>query len=176
MRVGILGVDARGVQLAQMLLRAGHVVTLSDPVDAERAQRAANGVAGASAVALADQVRLSDILVFMIRSQEIDRAIDALGRVDGPVIVETSRPAADGSMPSVAEQLVQRLGTSRIVKTLTQALEPGEAVLVAGDDADAKRIVSEVIASIGMRPVDAGMLLQARRMESATATADPIMQ
>lgn len=175
MQIGIVGSDSRATQLATMLVRAGHGVTISDPLADERATRAANGLTGVTPLTPADQTTASDMLVFMLRSQEIDSALAAYGNVERAIVVETSRPASDGTKPSIAEQLGSRLGTKRIVKTFTDTLEPGEAVLVASDDTEAKAVVSGVIASVGMRAVDAGSLIEARRIERGTAKGDPIM-
>lgn len=76
---------------------------------------------------------------------------------------------------SSAELLQQRLPGATVVKTLNTVFasryaNPTEGglpldALLAGDDADAKAAIGELLTSIGLHPVDAGGLRMARALE-----------
>ena len=106
------------------------------------------------------------------------------GQLDGKVLVDITNPVdfatfdnltvpADGS---AAAELARELPQSKVVKafntnfagTLATGSVGSEttAVLIAGDDADAKSAVAEFVSAAGLRAVDAGSLKRARELES----------
>ena len=76
---------------------------------------------------------------------------------------------------SNAERIQERAPGARVVKAFNTAFASRQADPVvegmpadgflAGDDAEAKQKVSELIRSIGFRPIDAGPLVMARALE-----------
>ena len=102
----------------------------------------------------------------------------------GTVVVDLTNPVDfatfDGlTVPadsSAAAEIAAALPTARVVKafntTFAGALAAGDVlaqpttVLMAGDDADAKATLAEVVTAGGLRPVDAGSLKRARELEA----------
>jgi NADPH-dependent F420 reductase len=81
---------------------------------------------------------------------------------------------ADGS---AAAEIAAALPRSRVVKafntTFAATLASGSVgeqqpttVLIAGDDADAKSLLAEIVTAGGLRAIDAGSLRRARELES----------
>jgi NADPH-dependent F420 reductase len=95
--------------------------------------------------------------------------------ITNPVNYKTMQPATNGT--SGAENIASLLPvTSRVVKAFNtifaNVLKNGEAgglpldIFIAGDDAQAKAIVSQLIESSGMRAIDTGPLMRARQLEA----------
>jgi NADPH-dependent F420 reductase len=105
-------------------------------------------------------------------------------QLDGKVIVDITNPIdTDAFEPlaldsgSAAQELdAAAPGGAKVVKafntTFAATLAPGEVsgtqldVLIAGDDADAKGKVAELVESSGLRAIDAGPLRRARELEA----------
>ncbi|WP_228313097.1 NADPH-dependent F420 reductase [Streptomyces fungicidicus] len=105
------------------------------------------------------------------------------GALAGKVVVDISNPVDFSTFDSLvvepgtsaAEQIAAAAPGARVVKafktTFAGPLVAGEVagrpldVFVAGDDDDAKRSVSELVSSAGLRPLDVGPLRRARELE-----------
>jgi predicted dinucleotide-binding enzyme len=95
--------------------------------------------------------------------------------VDTTNRVDPSDPGSvlDGS--SAAEQIQARVPSAQVIKAFNTALAARQADPVvdgvaldgylAGDDDKAKQTVSELVGSIGFRPIDVGPLVMARALE-----------
>lgn len=182
MTIAIIGAGNVGRALATSLTRAGHavLVTSRDPehagaVASETGARAirsnAEAAAGADIVVLATPFSSVEAIAAEIRDGVTGKVvIDATNRMsfgaDGPDIDTTV---------SNAEELAALLPGAKVVKAFntlfasSQSDPFAEGVqldgYVAGDDADAKTVVLDLIASIGLNPVDAGPLSRARQLE-----------
>jgi 8-hydroxy-5-deazaflavin:NADPH oxidoreductase len=107
---------------------------------------------------------------------------EAGGALDGKVVIDTTNrvdPAAPGSTldgTSSAEQIQARAPGAKVVKAFNTAFASRQADPVvdgvaldgflAGDDDQAKRTVTELVDSIGFRPIDVGPLVMARALEA----------
>lgn len=183
MKIGIIGAGNVGSTLAKSLVAAGHDVTIAarTPEHAEEAATAAgatHAVNAASAAAVADVVVLA---VPFAAAEEVAREIRPV--MNGKVLVDVTNPAKpDWSGPlfegasSGAERLAEWLPEARVVKALNTIFAANLANptahgtpldgYVAGDDPAAKRLVLELVASIGLNPIDAGPLRSARQLEA----------
>jgi len=181
MKIAIIGAGNVGGGLAAAATKAGHdvVVAASDPASA--AKTAAN--TGATAVATnADAVQGADVVVLAVPNGVVPTVVADLGpALDGKVLVDATNPLNDTytdlttTGTSAAEALQQQAPGAKVVKALNTVFasryanptEDGKplAALVAGDDAAAKATVSELVESLGFRPVDAGSLRYARSLE-----------
>ena len=126
-----------------------------------------------------------DIVVLAVPHVAIDEIVAARGAdLAGKVVVDITNPLnfetfdslvvpADGSR---ASELAKALPDSRVLKafntnfaaTLGAKTVGGQptTVLIAGDDADAKQALAEVVRAGGVSAVDAGSLSRARELES----------
>lgn len=102
----------------------------------------------------------------------------------GKVVVDLTNPLDFATFDSLvvpadssaAAQIAAALPQSRVVKafnttfagTLASGTVGGSptAVLLAGDDAEAKQLVADVVTPAGLRAVDAGSLRRARELEA----------
>jgi NADPH-dependent F420 reductase len=182
MQVAIIGSGNVGKALAGSLTRAGHAVTLtaSNP---DNARAAAEQTGAGSAESNQDAIRSAEVVVLAVPYPALDAVLaedgDALA---GKVLVDTTNrvdPSDPGRVldgSSAAEQIQARVPSARVVKAFNTALAARQADPVvdgvaldgylAGDDDLAKRIVAELLGSIGFRPLDVGPLVMARALEA----------
>jgi 8-hydroxy-5-deazaflavin:NADPH oxidoreductase len=181
MNVAIIGAGNVGSALADSVTRAGHQVTItaSSP---DSAQQVAEQVGSRVAAGNREAVEGADVVILAVPTPNLDELLGELDdALDGKVVVDvTNRMNPDdlGSTldgTSNAERIQERAPGARVVKAFNTAFASRQADPVvegmpadgflAGDDAEAKQKVSELIRSIGFRPIDAGPLVRARALE-----------
>lgn len=181
-RVAIVGGTGRlGLALARRLHRAGVDVVLGSR-DASRAQAAAGSIdLPAHAGRLnADAAGLADVIVITVPYDGHGQILAGIaGAAAGKVVMDATVPfgrAADAARPvaAAAEETRGLLPAARVVAGFHTVSAPMLAdltrpphgdVLLCGDDPGAKDLVAGLVRRIGMRPVDAGPLVQARTLE-----------
>ncbi|MGW9493730.1 NADPH-dependent F420 reductase [Streptomyces prasinus] len=177
---------ARGI--GTRTLAGGHTLWLYDRTRTKADELAASlGRAASGAdVAAVDEgaVADSDVVVLALPYPAgRDMAAAWAGALAGKVVVDISNPVDFATFDSLvvepgtsaAEQIAAAAPGARVVKafntTFAGPLVTGEVagrpldVFVAGDDDAAKRTVSELVSSAGMRPLDMGPLRRARELE-----------
>jgi predicted dinucleotide-binding enzyme len=170
MEIAVLGSGNVGKALASSFTRAGHRVTLtaSNPDNA----RAAASQTGAQAADSNQQAAAGgEVVVLAVQYPTVDAVLAEAGdALNGKVLIDTTNrvdPADPGSVldgTSAAEQIQARVPGAKVVKAFNTAFASRQADPVvdgvaldgylAGDDDQAKQIVSELVGSIGFRPVD----------------------
>ena len=183
MNISVLGTGNMATGLAVLFAKAGHTIILGSR-DADKAKAVAgklgHGIVGA---ALADAARNSDLVVLAVPFDAAAAVISAAGDLSGKTLVDITNPmTADysalviGHTTSAAEEIQKLAPTAKVVKAFNtvfaSVLEAGgvaagrpATVFVAGDDADARRSVSELAASAGLEPLETGGLASARYLE-----------
>ncbi|MPV39086.1 NADPH-dependent F420 reductase [Georgenia subflava] len=184
MQVTIVGYGNMGRAIATRAVQAGHTVQILGR-DPEKAQQLAAELGGdATAGSLEDELT-GELVIPTLYYQPLLELLDGLGdKLAGKVVVDITNPVDvetfDGMLPpgdsSGAQEIQQRLGNATVVKafntTLAGPLTAGEVdgqkldVLVAADDDDARRTVTELVESLGLRALDAGSLKRAREVEA----------
>lgn len=192
--IGFIGSGHIGSQLARLAVARGHDVVLSNSrgpetlgdLVAELGERARAGTVQEAAEA-------ADIAVVTI-------PLSAIGSVPveplaGKIVIDTNNyyPQRDGHIAELddettttSELLQAHLPQSKVVKAfnhiyasaLTTEGQPSgtegrRALVVAGDDADAKRVVAELIDSFGFDVVDLGPLSEGWRIQRDTPGYGP---
>jgi predicted dinucleotide-binding enzyme len=185
MRIGIIGSGRIGATVAHLLVCAGHEVAIANSrgpesltdlvADLGATARAAAGVEAAAAFGDA-------VLVAIPLHAAGGLPADAF---DGKVVIDANNyyPGRDGDIAALdddtstsSELLAAQLPGARVVKafntmffeTLAGEGMPGAprhqrlALFVAGDDADAKRLVSELVEELGFAAIDTGGLADSR--------------
>jgi NADPH-dependent F420 reductase len=189
MNVTIIGSGNMGRGIGTRAVAGGHSVTFVD-TNLEVAEKAATDVSASakngakvSAASLGD-AQLGDVVVFAVwYGTNLELAKQLGNKLAGKVVVDIANPlnsTYDGlttaSDSSSAEDLAKAIVSgARVVKafntTFAGTLLTGESggqkldVFIAGDDADAKSKVAQLITDGGMRAVDAGPLHRARQIE-----------
>ena len=184
MKVTIIGAGNMGRGVGTVAVKGGQEVEILDRDPAE-AQRLAEELGG-SATALEPGAPLGgEIVVLAVYYPGIKDAVRDYGdALAGKVVVDITNPVDTETWDSLATppgtssaQEVQELvpeGTA-VVKafntTFAATLGGGEVagqrldVLIAGDDEEAKRKVSQLASDAGLRPIDVGPLRRAEQLE-----------
>ncbi len=183
MRIAVIGAGRVGQALAGAFTRAGHEVILSasSPESATEKAQLVGARPAASNRAAAEEAEIVVLAVWYRQHEAV--AADIADSVHDKIVVDVSDPvtadmsglATEGG-PSAAERLAERLPHARIVKAFNTVFATVQAhpdlhgvtadAFVAADDPEAKLTVLDLAASIGLRPIDAGPLRQARYLEA----------
>jgi NADPH-dependent F420 reductase len=164
--LSIIGTGNMGQAIAAVAGRGGHTVQLLGENDVETA------VSG-------------DIVVLAVPYPAVASVLEQRGaQLEGKIVVDITNPLnfetfdelTVPSDSSAAAEIAAKLPGSKVVKafntTFAGTLAAGEVgdltttVLIAGDDADAKSTLAGVVASGGLKAIDAGALKRAREMEA----------
>ena len=178
MQIAIIGAGNVGKALATSLTRAGHDVTLT-AANPQNARAAARETGASAATSNAEAAQSADLVVLAVPAGALDQVAGELGsKLSGKVVVDvTNRPTPnpDGPATSIAEELQQKVPGAKVVKAFNTLFASRQAqptvsgipadAFVAGDDAEAKQTVLDVVESAGFRPVDVGSLATARTLE-----------
>lgn len=182
MNIAIIGSGNVGKALASASIRAGHNVTLS-AADPENARQAAAATGGAAAASNREAAQAGEVVLLAVPFAAVDGILDEIrDLVADKVLVDITNPTkADGSGllfvgSSAAEAIQAKVPAARVVKALNTVLAArmrhpeGDGTtldgFMAGDDADAKTAVGAYLASLGLRPLDAGPLPMAQALEA----------
>jgi NAD(P)-dependent dehydrogenase (short-subunit alcohol dehydrogenase family) len=180
MKIGIIGAGYIGGTAARLFAAAGHEIAIAN----SRGPETLSGLVAeigerAKAATVEEAARFGDVVMVSIplgRYRELPA--DAF---EGKIVIDTNNyyPERDGQMAGLdsgettsSELLQQHLKGARIVKAFntiwsehlkTQGdtslpLDQRRVIFVAGDDAEAKKIVSELIEEIGFAAYDTGTL------------------
>jgi predicted dinucleotide-binding enzyme len=188
MRIAILGTGTVGRALAGRLVELGHEVTVGTrDVDATRA-RPEWGAGTPGLARFADAAAGAELVVHASGGSAALDVLVAVGEdnLAGKVLLDVSNPLDfSGGFPpslfvkdtdSLAERIQRTFPAARVVKSLNTVnaelmVDPGalgeeHTMFVAGDDPEAKRVVSGLLGEFGWRDViDLGDLTGARGME-----------
>jgi hypothetical protein len=182
MKIAIIGSGNVGTALASSFTRVGHEVIIASR-DLEHATGVATATGARTANSNAEAAAGADVIVLAIPfTSAADVAAEIARAVAGkPVIDTTNRMSfgADGpdidTTSSNAEELAALLPAAHIVKAFNTLFAPYQrdpivdgvqlSGFIAGDDAEAKATVLELVRSIGLDPVDVGPLSRARQLE-----------
>jgi len=184
LKIAILGAGNVGGALGRIWAAAGHEITFGVPnPGSPRVAEALAPLHGKGAAATnAEAARAADVLVLSVPWPAAKAAIEAAGSLHGKILVDCTNPlAADlsglliGLTTSGAEQVANWAPQARVVKAFNTigAGNFGNAQFGAqradgyycGDDAAAKSVVARLTQEVGMDPVDAGPLRNARLLE-----------
>jgi hypothetical protein len=190
MRIGIIGAGLIGGTLTRRLTALGHEVRVSNSRDPQTlADLAAE--TGATAVWAADAAADADLVIVTIPQKnvvDLPPGIVAAARPGAPII-ETHNyypkqrdgriDAIEAGQPEsawVADELgvpVVKVFNGIFWKRLLEAGVPAGtagriALPVAGDDAEAKAIVFDLVDQLGFDPVDGGSLAESWRQQPGT--------
>ena len=192
--IGLIGAGHIGSQVARLAVASGHHVVISNSRGPETlAELVAELGPNARAVTVADAARAGDIVVVTVPLKNYTR-VPAVP-LAGKVVIDTNNyyPQRDGNIPELdnestttAELLQAHLPTSKVVKAFnhiyaaqltTDGLPAGtpnrRALVIAGDDAAAKKDVTDLLDQFGFDTVDAGPLKEGWRIQRDTPGYGP---
>ncbi len=165
MRIGIVGSDDRAKAIGRLLRNGGHQLTFGDPSAQERAKRAAAEVGAAAAIPY-EQAMRSDLLMLAVPTQEVDRAVRAVGSGAGAVIVDAIEAERGNGAGSGAERIARKLDSHRVVRALINMPQPGANIPICGDDPTSKVVFDRALHACGCVTTDRGPLSNAVELEA----------
>lgn len=190
MNITIIGTGNMARGIGTRALAGGHNVTLvgHEPGKAENLAAELQGIAkgGAKVQAAPSGAPLNgDVVILAVSYTAAASVVQQYGdQLAGKIIVDITNPVDFSTMsPAVApgtsgaEEIAKAVPTgAKVVKafntTFAGTLVTGQVagqpldVLIAGDDANAKAAVSQLVEAGGLRAIDAGQLLRARQLEA----------
>ena len=186
MRIGIIGAGFIGRAVGRLAVKQGYEVMLSNSRHPKTLGSAMVSVGCAIGTAK-DAAEFGDVVLLAVpfsATQDIDPA-----PLVGKILMDADNyyPLRDGAIAELdshetttSEMTARHFAGARVVKAWNAILEKdiettgkpaGEphrrALPIAGDDADAKRIVTELFDKLGFDVVDAGPLSEGWRFERA---------
>lgn len=179
--IAIIGAGNVGRALATAGVRAGHAVVLT-AADPEGARQTAGQIGAVAADSNAAAVAPAEVVILAVPADAAAGIVEELGpALDGKIVIDVTNrvnpddPAAVLDGTSMAETLQAQCPAARVVKAFNTAFAARQADpvvdgvrldgYVAGDDADAKTTVLNLVEAIGFVPIDAGPLAMARALE-----------
>lgn len=183
MNIAVIGTGNMGSGLARHLARAGYGVALAGR-DLDKARKLASSLGPRVTASDARTAAANaEVVVLVVHYGDAAAVLTSLGEISGKVVIDTSNPLTPdymaltiGHSTSAAETIAAAVPGVRLVKAfntvLAQVMAEGPSfganraqVFVAGDDADAKAVVSAIVERIGFQAMDAGPLKNARYLE-----------
>jgi len=192
--IGLIGAGKIGSQLARLAVKNGYDVILSNSRGPETLSDLAKELGSrARAATPAEAAREGDIVVVTVPPKAY-RTVPG-EPLAGKIVIDTNNyyPQRDGRIPELdnestttAELLQAHLPKSKVVKAfnhiyaaeLTTDGRPAgtknrRALVIAGDDADAKKTVTHLLDQFGFDTVDAGPLKEGWRIQRDTPGYGP---
>ncbi|WP_307107984.1 NADPH-dependent F420 reductase [Rhodococcus sp. SORGH_AS_0303] len=189
-KIGIIGAGDIGGTLTRRLRAVGHEVAVANSRDPETLADLASET-GATAVWAKDAATDADLVIVSIPQKNTpDLASGILSaRKPGAPVIETNNyypQQRDGKIDAIEDGTPESVWVSELLgepvvkafngiwwkhllsKGVPAGTEGRIALPIAGDDADAKKIVSAVIDEIGFDVVDAGSLADSWRQQPGT--------
>jgi predicted dinucleotide-binding enzyme len=192
--IGLIGAGHIGSQVARLAVAHGYDVVISNSRGPETLSALIAELGPrARAATPADAAAAGDIVVVTVPLKNYREVpVDPL---KGKIVIDTNNyyPQRDGNIPELdnestttAELLQAHLPTSKVVKAFnhiyaaeltTHGQPPGSAnrraLVIAGDDRDAKAAVTRLIDQFGFDVVDAGPLKEGWRIQRDTPGYGP---
>lgn len=181
-RIAVLGGGNVGGALARIWAGAGHSVSIGVP-DPEHSQAARSArITDIPLLTNREAAAAAEIVVLAVPWPAAEAAVHAAGDLAGKILIDCTNPLASdlsglaiGTTTSAAEVIALQAHGAHVVKAFNTigAGNYGNAMFrgvradgfYCGDDAQAKATVRDLIADIGLEPVDVGPLRNARYLE-----------
>jgi 8-hydroxy-5-deazaflavin:NADPH oxidoreductase len=185
MKIGIIGSGNIGGTVAQLFAGAGHQVAISNsrgPQSLRDFEK--SSYSNIKAMTIEEAIAFGDVILLAIpwiKRQDLPSS----GLLNGKIVIDAMNPYSKNfevinlEPSSSSEEVAKQLNGARIIKAFntmyfqhlktkgnTKLPKENRIVLfIAGDDAQAKSIVSKLIDEIGFIPVDTGSLTEGGRKQ-----------
>lgn len=187
MKIGIIGAGYVGRSLAGAGVKAGHEVMISNS-RGPHTLFSECAIIGCKAGTIEEAARFGQIVVVAITMKHY-KAVP-VQPLEGKIVIDTNNyyPGRDDEMPELnnreatsSEMLAKHIPKSKVVKAFNAILMPHfdrdgqssgsfdrRALPLAGDDADAKKVVADLHEQFGFDPIDVGPLFEGWRFQPGT--------
>jgi 8-hydroxy-5-deazaflavin:NADPH oxidoreductase len=184
MKIGIIGSGNIGATLAHLFVKAGHQVEISNSRDPVYLKALVKSISSNNITPATPEgaVRFAQVVLLAIPWRK-KHELPPSDLFKGKIVIDAMNPYSEnfevidlGNSTS-SEEVTRQLTGARLVKSFNTMYyemlrtggrnsEDGRLVLfVAGDDTDAKAVVSRLIEEIGFTPVDSGSLHEGGRKQ-----------
>jgi predicted dinucleotide-binding enzyme len=185
MRIGLIGAGGIGQAIASHIARAGYELIISNSRGPETLAGIASQIGGRTKAGTRREAAEADVVFLAVRWGQTAEALGGLPSWNGRILVDATNPAietpagirtAELNGKTSSEVIAALAPGARVVKagnTLVRAMlaedpnvKGGHRVLfMSGDDAQAKKIVSEVLQKAGFASVDLGALASGGKLQ-----------
>ena len=185
MDIGIIGAGHIGATAARLFVKAGHQVALSNSRGPTSLTELVAEIGPQARALTVDGAAAFGEIVLLALPWRAAEGLPAPQYVAGKIVIDAMNPYSpsfeviDLGETTSSEEVAKRLPGARLVKAFntiyyrtlategrpTAPLEDRLAIFVAGDDAEAKGVVSRLIEEIGFAPVDTGSLREGGRWQ-----------
>ena len=181
--IAIIGTGNVGGALGPEFAQQGHTIVYGsrDPSRAEVQELIARTGGNASATSQSEAVVGADIVVVAVPGDVAEEVVRGLGNLSGKIILDPtnriSRDADDGFADHAVDtsngELIQAIvPDAYVVKAFNtlnyrSMIDPDGPVTIplAGNDADAKATVAELVSGMGLEPLDVGPIRASHVLE-----------
>jgi predicted dinucleotide-binding enzyme len=194
MKIGIIGAGHIGTNAARLFINAGHEVLISNSRGPDTLTKAIDSLGDhCKAGTTSEAAAFGDICLIAIPFGKYSSLPS--DQFDGKIVIDANNyyvgrdghfDEIDNGSTTSSEMLAEFLKGSLVVKAFntiwfehlrTQGnveapIEERRVIFVAGDDADAKQIVMDLIEEIGFAPYDTGGLAEGGRKQQPDAPID----
>ena len=183
MNIGIIGAGNIGANVARLLAKSGHSVAISNSRGPESlASLVATLGSNVTAMTVEGAAQFGEV-VLLATPWRTPEALPSPKLLAGKIVIDAmNHYTSTGNVQDLgnstsSEEVAKRLPGARIVKAFNtmyfETLRTGGkteqkdrlVLFVAGDDAEAKAVVSKLIEDIGFAPVDTGSLHEGGRLQ-----------
>lgn len=182
MKYAILGSGNVGTAIARAVVEIGHDVVVADLDDTALATLAGQLPVGTTTDA-SEATSSADVVVLAVPFQAVEDLVAGLAdELADTIVIDATNPLAGDlsglltdDTPAGAERVQAAAPKARVVKAFNTVFAGNQAVaevdgvqldgFVAGDDADAKQVVTDLLEHVGYRVIDVGDLSTARYLE-----------
>ena len=182
--IAIIGTGNVGSALGPEFAALGHTVVYGsrDPSRDSVAQLVARTGDRASATTQAEAAAAADIVLLAIPGMLVEGITKSLGDLSGKIIIDPTNPlvfeddrvrhAAETSNSEIIQNVAPGAAVVKAFSTLNWRfmVDPDDSggpvsIPLAGDSAEAKATVADIVSSMGLEPIDVGVLEHARWIE-----------
>jgi predicted dinucleotide-binding enzyme len=176
-RIAVIGTGKMGRGFAAAL--APHHEVIIGSRDPDRRRKAVRVTGAVDVVPPAEAVEGAEVVILAVPWRAMEETLARLGDLEGTVVVDVSVPYGKErealGRRSSGEFVQKRLPRARVVKgwnhvfarylTAPEVDGIASSVLLAGDEPEAKRIVSGLARDMGFHPVDVGSLRESYHLD-----------
>ncbi len=185
MKIGILGSGRIGATAARLFVAAGHDVAMSNSRGPDSLRPLVKELGPqARAATVIESAQFGETVLLAV-PWHMEQALPPAALLSGKIVIDAMNPYRpeggffDLGDSTSSEIVLQRLPGSRLVKAFNTIyyehlatrgrkelpVQERHAIYVAGDDLEAKHVVSRLIEEIGFAPVDTGSLREGGRLQ-----------
>lgn len=192
MKIGIIGAGSIGQAFAKHVAKAGYEVLISNSRGPESLTAVAEQLGGNTKAVTSTEAAQADVVFLSVTWNKLEAVISELPSFAGRIVIDSTNPILPGFKlaelhgKTSSELVADLLPGAKLVKafnTLPTALlgaDPQEAggsrvVFYAGDDADAKKTVGELIAKAGFAGIDLGDLVTGGKLQTYPGGIFPML-